>query len=302
MRTKLLRIFCVFILAFSVFMGAIALAGCHKKGLPAVDYSIKNNFEVKTEEYVFNPSDDEEYQFGAVVYIPEGVNAQYGFLFFVGSFIPSEYYEYLGTALAKQGYVVAIPNVMANSAYTYYDENTKVASQKLFEKFNGVKFFVGGHSQGGGAAVRFAQEEEERLLGAVLMSPLCYTIDMVNPDYDPYNDPVSEMYLRDENGNILQRRDTLEDSIRPVLLLEAANDHVLSDEMKADARSRMPKTYTRVVLSPASHMSFSTLDSDAVLKAFFNDGDGMNEQEKIAQRANAVTNVLDFLQSVVCAK
>ena len=299
MKNHFSKILISILLVVALLVCTLTFFACNKKQ-PTVDYRKTNDYSVKTEEYVFNPSADEEYQFGAVVYYPENVTAKYGFVFFVGSFIPSEYYEYLGTALAKQGYIVAIPNVMANSAYTYYDSNTKVATEKIFNMFKGVKFFVGGHSQGGGAALKFAEQEEEHLLGAVFLSPLCYTVDRLNPNYDPYNDPVSEMYERDEEGNIIQDRDTLENSTLPVLLLEAANDHVLTDAMKEDARSRMPANYTRFVLSPASHMSFSTLDSDSVLIAFNNDGDGMDEQEKIAQRSQTVNHILDFLQIIVC--
>lgn len=287
------------ILVLALLVGTLSLFACNKKQA-VVDYRKTNDYSVKTAEYVFNPSADEEYQFGAIVYYPENVTAKYGFVFFVGSFIPSENYEYLGRALAKQGYIVAIPNVMANSTYTYYDTNTKVATEKLFNMFPDVSFFVGGHSQGGGAAMKFAENNQERLLGAIFLSPLCYTVDRLNPNYDPYNDPVSEMYERDEDGNIIQDRDTLENSTLPALLLEAENDHVLTDAMKDDARSRMPAGYTRFVLSPASHMSFSTLDSDAVLIAFNRDGDGMDEDAKIAQRTQAVNHILDFMQIIVC--
>ncbi|MBO4555091.1 MAG: hypothetical protein J5713_04860 [Clostridia bacterium] len=295
MRKRFFEIFAISVLVLALTVCACSFVACNKK-LPYVDYSKDNNFEVKTQEYVFNPSDDEEYQFGAVVYIPQGVQAKYGFVFFVGSFIPSEYYAYLGNALAKQGYVVAIPNVMANSAYSYYDDNTKVATKKLFEMYGDVKFFVGGHSQGGGAALRFADEEEEHILGAVFLAPLALQHELLNPDYDPY-DPNSDRYIRDENGHPIVIVDTLADSTLPTLLLEADHDHVLNDSQKAEARTRMSKSNTRFVLQNACHMGFSTMKMN-----LNGDGADIDEEDVIAQRQSTVSHVLDFFKSIVCAK
>jgi len=292
MKKTFFKMFVIFVLALALTSGAFALVGCHKKTAD-VDYSTDNDFEVETKEYVFNPNDEEEYRFGAVVYSPQGAIAKYGFVFFVGSFIASEYYDYLATALAQQGYVVAIPNVMANSAYTYYEENTKVATEKVFDMFKDVKFFVGGHSQGGGAAMRFAEEEESHILGAVFFAPLCYTTNKQNPNYDPY-DPESKPWEYDEDGNVIVVRDTLENSTLPTLLLEASNDHVLTAAQKQDALERMSKNCTRFVLQKASHMGFSTLKLSLA-----GDGEDITDEDLATQRGLTIERTLAFLRSVV---
>lgn len=246
---------------------------------PVVNYQETNNYEIKTDSYLINPDSPENEQFGLQVIHPVDVKATYGFIFFVGTAIGPSFYEYLSTTLAKQGYIVAIPDVTLAMTYLNYEDETRPAVNKIYELYPNVKFFVGGHSQGGGTAMRYAYENPQKPAGAIFMSPLCYDHDI------------------EVDGDIVTISETMSNSTLPTLLLEADRDHVLEDSMKADALSRMPQTYTHYMLSPACHMSFSTGDSDDILSFFNGDGDGITQAEKNKQREDTLSYVLAFLKA-----
>ncbi len=157
----------------------------------------------------------------ALVYMPGGYEFGYGLIFYVGTFLPPSVYPYIAEYIASRGYVVVIPKVKYNAAYINYQE-----IEAAFAAYPQVRFFTGGHSQGGGAALRRAYEERERVLGAVLYSPLCYGSD------------------------------TLKYTAMPVLLVEAENDRVLTETMKADARSRLPEGYSHLLVEGGNHMGY----------------------------------------------
>lgn len=221
-----------------------------EEGVNYVDYSLENSYEVERLE-------DKE----LVSYLPKDVTPKYGLIFYVGTAISPEYYDYLGQALARAGYVVAIPKGCKGFAYMMYTE-TEVA----FSRYPNIEFFVGGHSQGGGAAVKRVQENLEKVKGAVLYAPLCYSTD------------------------------TIKDSGKPTLLLEATKDNVLTQDMKSDAKSRLPSSREEHMLE-GCHMSFSTMDKDFTL-SLFNDGPLTNEQKQ-AQKDETVKLTLAFMKSVV---
>ncbi len=253
-----LLLICIFVLL------ALSLYACDKP-LPKVDYALDNDFSVNIE-------DGED----ALVFSPIGVTPTIGLLFYVGTFIDASNYEYLGKALAKQGYLAVFPKVMF--AFFQYDDY-----EPAYNRFKGVRFFLGGHSQGGGAAIRRAQENSDVTDGLILLAPLCYKYNnsVFNGGGDPdnidfYN--VAELAL-------------------PSLILHAADDRVLSDGQKSAVFECVNAEYCeKHVITPGAHMSFSTADSDAALKMFNNDGDGISEQEKQAQRETTVKLVLAFMK------
>lgn len=232
---------------------AICLIGCKENSNEdqnGIDYSITNNFE-----YVVNDTKD------GVSYEPVGVTPKYGLIFYVGTAIDYSYYDYLGKALAKQGYVVVLPKVKMGLAYMLYNE-----TEPAFSNYSSIEFFVGGHSQGGGAAVKRTQENLLKVKGVVLYAPLCYN------------------------------EDSIKDAGIPTLLLEATKDGVLTPDMKADAKTRLPDNRTEYMLN-GSHMSFSTFDDDGTL-SFFNDGPA-TEEEKMVQRDKTIEYTLSFMGSVI---
>ena len=138
-----------------VALTACCLFACNDKGDSPVkvDYQSDNSYFVKTAEsetaLTFEPILDPVYSESGMTY--KQVDYRFGVIFYVGTAIEPKYYEYLGNALAKQGYLVVIPKVTLNMTYAYYK-----AQEEAFSAYPNVKFFVAGHSQGGGAALRRA--------------------------------------------------------------------------------------------------------------------------------------------------
>ncbi len=225
-----------------------AFVGCTKNHTQWVDYS-KNNC------YEYERIDENDY----VTYLPKNVAYTYGLLFYLGTAITPEKYDYLADSLAKQGYLVVISkNAFAWVMYKK-DEPT-------FEKYPDVKFFIGGHSQGGGAAVKRAKENLDSTMGLVLLAPLAYEVDSV------------------ADTNI------------PTLLINAKNDGVLTDRMKETSKNVIPRERKEYLIDGA-HMSFSTYDDDTVLK-FFNDGPATAEV-KAEQKRLTVEYTLAFFKDTI---
>ncbi|MDE6302058.1 MAG: alpha/beta hydrolase [Clostridia bacterium] len=242
------KLFSIAIIALILCALSFGLIACNKQ--VNVDYGKDNSFAVSVTE-------DED----AVTYMPKGAKAKYGLLFYVGTMIAPEQYAYLAESLAKQGYAVVIPKVTLGLAYGSYKE-----IEPAFAKYPNIEFFIGGHSQGGGAAVKRAEENVATTKGVILLAPLCYG------------------------------EDTIKDSALPTLLLEAKKDGVLTSSMKADAKTRLPDNREEYMLE-GCHMSFSTLDDDSTL-AFFNDGPATAEV-KAAQKEQTCAYVLAFMRAVI---
>lgn len=250
------------LIIFILILG-LCLTSCNKEEAPKyIDYSSECTFETKiteTEDYLIFEPDTEE-------------RAKYGVLFFPGTAIAASSYTYFGAALSTMGYIVAIPKV--SFAYMFYEDDTddgtsgvkytKNIAKEITDKYSYVSFYTGGHSQGGGAAVKYASENAENLLGCILMAPLTFG-------------------------------ESIKDSGLATLIIEADNDHVLSDKMKEDSYLVIPQDTKYVMLENASHMSFSEMDDDSVLSMFNNDGDGMSENDKAVQKSNVIIEVCRFL-------
>ncbi len=275
MKTKIFAIISTLLLAIFCCIG---LCSCNKTEKVPVDYSGDMNFDIKIVE------DDNYKVFEPISSDGKQVDYKYGVIFYLGTMISEDHYDYLGNALSKQGYLVVMPKIYL--AYFQYKD-----VEEAFNRYPNVKFFVGGHSQGGGAAIRRAQENEDRVAGAILFAPLALRHQLFDKDGKP---------VVNEDGVDVYINDNLHDLQLPTLLIEASNDHVLTDAFKADALSRLNlQTTTKHMIDPGSHMSFSTNDKDETLKAFNNDGDGITQEQKDEQRRLTVEYTLAFLKSVV---
>lgn len=242
--------FLIFTLTALLFVSVFSFAGCGETPKPEVDkvdYSSDNNYDYEM------VSDDD-----FVTYTPNA-NATKGLLFYLGTAIAPEHYDYLASALAKQGYLVVIST--NGFPYVFYDDD-----EPTFDKYPNVDFYVGGHSQGGGAAVKRAKENPDKVKGLVLLAPLAYAVDSVA------------------------------DSTIPTLLLEATKDGVLTSSMKAEAKTCLPENRTEYLIE-GCHMSFSTYDNDTVL-SLFKDGPASAEVRQ-NQKNLTVEYVLAFLKSLV---
>lgn len=244
------------------------LAACDRPQA-GLDYSVNHNFK-------FDVSDTDS----ALTYIPKA-NYRYGLIFYVDMGISPDKYSYLGESLAKQGYLVTIPKVSNNLSYFNYKQ-----AEKAFESFPSVAFFAGGHGDGGGAAVRLAQENSFRVSGAALFAPRCYD----NPLRDE-----NGLYIKDEDGNIITIKDSIADMPMSALLIEPENDGILPDDIRAESKTRLPVGYTHQVISGGNHTSFSMLDVQYMGEP------PLSAQAAEHQRELTVEITLAFLRKAVTA-
>lgn len=186
------------------------------------------------------------------LYLPEAEGVTWGFLFYVGTMLPPENYDALFRAVAGAGFAVGVSkNALADLMYR--------EEEPIYAALGLQRYIIAGHSQGGGAAIRRAAENPATTKGCVLYSP---------------------MIVNDA---------TLAGSALPTLYFEAENDTVLSDAIKAVAKSRMNAGCRYALLEGANHMCYGEME-------FF--GDGVNDRDKAEIQQEVIDRTIAFLQSV----
>lgn len=233
-----------------ILIAAVALAlsatGCAEEKI-YVDYDLYGE-----RTYGVEISEAENY----CIFTPQAEGAEWAFLFYLGTAMLVANYDDILTEIAATGITVVVsPNPFPD---IFYDE-----TEKAYSLTEAKKFFIGGHSQGGGAAVRRACENPTSTYGCVLYSPL------ISNDF------------------------TLADKDLPVLFFEAENDKVLSSSMKTAAKERMSESCEFIFLEGANHMVYGT-------KEFFADGE--NDVPKADTQAKTVSETVRFFRSVIRGK
>ena len=258
MKSTLHKKFIILVLAATLLTSALFISACDrtKNDNP---YKNDNNFVVRTVDT------SEALEFHPVDFTPK-----YGVIFYVGALIAPERYAYLGEALAKQGYLVVIPKLEGNNAFNSYTLN-----EAAFYKYPSVKFFVGGHDLGGGAAVRRTMECSKYVKGVFLYAPTGFRKQLYNAD--------GSMVL-DDDGNPVWQHFTTEALPNPTLLLET-DDVLRTAELKQEAAAHINGTQTSLHTLEASVSSdFSTYSATEILNP---------------QRSETIRLTLAFLKSVV---
>lgn len=157
-------------------------------------------------------------------YAPKDVEVSKGIIFYLGTTIAPKKYVKIATMIASKGYLVAFPqNEFAYVLYSISETQTK----NIYSKYPNVKFFLGGHSQGGGAATKMSNTRVNEIYGTILLSPLSYS------------------------------KDSIADSGLPVLFFEAQNDKVLSASQKAESKTTLPVDAEMIFLEGCNHMGYS---------------------------------------------
>lgn len=235
------------IAAITCVFCSVFLTSCSKDDATAVDYS-----DLGGNSYAVTQSVNDGYK----LYTPQTDGVTYGFVFFLGTAMSVSNYDYVLGKIAAAGIAVYVPsNPFPDLSYGANVLDTGVTGAQ--------KFFVGGHSQGGGAAVRYACENTDDTAGAILFSPL------VSNDR------------------------SLKDGSLPALYFEAQNDYVLTDDMQNDAKSRMNASCRYVLLEGAGHMCYG--------QSSLLDGGGTTRDKREIQD-EIVACVLDFMQNVINAQ
>lgn len=234
-----------------------------------IDYTITNNFEVKISTVEQSQDENGNIHYGYTIYEPVLTNtpyssADYGLVFYLGTGIKAEYYEYIGTALAQQGYIVMFYNALFS--YAHYQ-----TVERAFTMYSNVRFFVGGHSQGGAAAIRRAMECSN-LMGAVLLDPMALRHQALDENGNA---------IKDENGIDIYINDSLKDTSIPALYIKCDDQTILTDAMRAEALSRMNDAVIVHNIDDGTHTNFAHTDTSA------------------QQESEVLTCILAFMQSVI---
>lgn len=262
--SKKTKLFC---LILSLLIALCTLCACNDDDDNGLDYSKDHDFQV-----IVTDNTD------ALSFAPKDANYTYGLIFYKRDFISANDYSYLGQALAKQGFLVVIPKFEL-SAYTDY-----APVEKAFADNPNVRFFVGGHSQGGGAAVRRSMENADKVIGTIVFAP--YFIDRLL--YDENGNMI-----RDENNVPVKIKDSIAGTNLPCLYVQAGDDNFLPQSIKDSTISRLSKVCTSANIEGGTHSAFSSAANDPL-------GDG-NPITITAedQRQATVQYTLAFMRSTV---
>lgn len=226
---------------------SLLLAGCSPrdevKPITTDDMEL-GKYEVKVE-------DKGEY----TVFIPQ-CRSDYGFIFYLGTAMNANNYKNILTDIASSGInVMVVHNAFAELKYSETDKIT----EEIYNEYGIKKYFIGGHSQGGGAAIRYAYENGEKVQGLILYSPFA-------------------------SGNY-----SLKESNLPVIYFEAENDKVLNQEQKDVTRNCLAEDIEYIFIEGGNHMCYGD--------AKFIDGelerDLKEVQREISEKTSAyILNVL----------
>ena len=257
-----LKLNCILLIAVLIFSACIVVA-CNNDE-PYNPYAHNNNFDVKMTE-----CED------ALEFSPIGFTPSYGVVFYVGVVENPEHYTYLGNALAKQGYLVAISNVR-NINQDNYNPNISTLT-----KYQNVKFFVGGHDIGGGLAVRHAMDyakHDYKVEGVILYAPNSFSKQM--------KDENGQLVL-DEKNNPIEEHFSIEHLNIYTLLLEV-DDVLRTADSKQTTKEHINNSVTTCYeMENTSSLYFSTRVSSAE-----------TDENAIAQRENTVDYTLEFLRQL----
>lgn len=258
----------------------------------AVDYSQAYNFNIKTTQsadaWVYEPILNPLYIDGKLASYTT-VQYRYGLVFYVGEGIAPDRYTYLADALAKQGFLVVIAKSANNMSYLNYSD-----TESAFLKYPDVKFFVGGHSQGGGAAIRRSYENAQTVVGTLLLSPIGQRHALYNSDGSP---------LIGENGAEVYVADSLATTTLPILLLDGENDKVRDSQTILDISSRLNDNLEHHTIKDGAHMGFCT-DATTVggVSDLFDDRADMSEEQKQHQLSQTISCALSFMRQVIATQ
>lgn len=257
-----------------------------------VDYNQTYNFNIKTTQnadaWIYEPVLNPLYIDGKLASYTT-VQYRYGLVFYVGEGIAPDRYTYLADALAKQGFLVVIAKNTDNMSYLNYSD-----TESAFGKFPDVKFFVGGHSQGGGAAIRRSYENAQTVVGTLLLSPIGQRQALYNNDGSP---------LIGENGAQVYLSDSLAATTLPILLLDGENDKVRASQTKADVISRLNDNLEHHTIKDGAHMGFCTdVTTVGGILDLVDDRDGMSEEQKQYQLSQTISYALSFMRQVIATQ
>lgn len=231
-------------IAVIVLFCATFVSCTQRNDAPSVDYT-----DIAGNSYNVNVTDTSEYK----SYIPLCSDIEYGMIFYLGTAMKTSNYDFILEKIARAGIAVYVPaNPFPDLAYS--------PTENGYEILKLGNYFIGGHSQGGGAAIRRAAENLGNTAGLILFSPM------------------------------ISNQATLKDTSLPCIYFEAENDFVLTQDMQDDAKSRLSANCRYVLLKGAGHMCYgnsSLLDQGGTVR------------DKTEIQNEVTSHVLEFMQNVI---
>ncbi len=158
---------------------------------------------------------------GWVVYEPEGTSKA-GIVLYPGAKVEPEAYAYLAQQWSEAGYIVGIPHMPLNLAFTGVGK-----AEEMMKRYPSVeKWYVGGHSLGGVAAASFAHDNLDEVDGLFFLG-----------SYPGGGDDFSKKDL-------------------PVLSIFAENDGLTSSENIEESKALLPDDAVFYEIDGGNHAQF----------------------------------------------
>jgi pimeloyl-ACP methyl ester carboxylesterase len=189
-----------------------------------------------------------------IEFLPQVTPARTGLILYPGGKVPAEAYAPMARMLADEGYYVAILYAPLNLAIL----NTE-AAQAVFTAHKDVStWVVGGHSLGGVAAAKFAENHMDRVRGLLLMASTPQDAGLLNKT----SLPITSIY--------------------------ATNDGLFTAQSLEQSKALLPPQTTYVAIEGGNHAQFGWYGPQA--------GDNpatMSPDEQLIQIVNATRTLLE---------
>lgn len=145
----------------------------------------QQTYEPSQKLYTLMNKKDIKYEKDWVIFNSKN-NNQVGIVLYPGAKVEPEAYSYFAKQLAKQGYLVAIPNVNFN--FALFDSNK---AQEIINTHSSIqKWVVGGHSLGGVTASKFAYNHPKEIDGVFFLG----SYPDEGTDFSNKNLPILSIY------------------------------------------------------------------------------------------------------------
>ncbi|WP_369809946.1 alpha/beta hydrolase [Gracilibacillus caseinilyticus] len=132
-----------------------------------------------------------------LVFEPISQEASKGIIIYPGAKVEPEAYSYYGETLSNKGYFVAIPKVRLNFPILETNKATDVV-----EQYPAIDdWFIGGHSLGGVAAAKFADENPDIITGIFFLG----SYPANSTDFSDTSVPMLSIYAENDGLTTLEQ-------------------------------------------------------------------------------------------------
>lgn len=179
--------------------------------------------------------------------------ARTNLVLYQGAFVEAEGYLPLAVSLSNHGVRVFLP---------YMPLNLAILNSDIFEEIynnysSDLPWWVGGHSLGGTSSLMYAEENQEKLEGVLLLA-----------SYPSENTDLSQSNLT-------------------VLSIHATHDEIINKSQYEETKSLLPNNTSYITINAGNHSYFGYYG--------FQNGDGRSEISREEQHDQVVKAILELL-------